>query len=105
MAQFDVYVNPGKTNRPAYPYLVDIQNPVISDIATRIVIPLGKAGLFKNKIMKGLTLEVEYEGERMLLLTPQIASVPAKILKSPIGSLEHLRDDIISTLDFAVTGI
>ena len=105
MAQFDVYVNPSKTNRFAYPYLVDIQNPVISDIATRIVIPLGNAGLFKNKTMKGLTLEVEYEGERLLLLTPQIASVPAKVLKSPIGSLEHLRDNIVSALDFAVTGI
>lgn len=35
MAQFDVYVNPSKTNRSAYPYLVDIQNPVISGKLTR----------------------------------------------------------------------
>ena len=105
MAQFDVYVNPSKTNRSAFPYLVDIQNPVISDIATRIVIPLGKADLFKYKTMKGLTPEVEYKEEQLLLLTPQIASVPAKVLKSPIGSLEHLRDDIVSALDFAITGI
>ena len=105
MAQFDVYINPSKTSRSAFPYLVDIQSPVISDIATRIVIPLGEADLFKNKIMKGLTPEVEYGGERLLLLTPQIASVPTKILKTPIGSLEHFRDGIVSALDFAITGI
>ena len=105
MAQFDVYINPSKTSRSAFPYLVDIQSPLISDIATRIVIPLGKADILKNRTMKGLTPEVEYEGNRLLLLTPQIASVPAKVLKSPIGSLEHLRDGIVSALDFAITGI
>ncbi len=105
MAQFDIYVNPNKTNRTAYPYLVDVQNPVISDIATRIVIPLGKAELLRNRKMGRLTPEVEYHGERLLLLTPQITSVPANVLKSPVGSLENLRDNIVSALDFAVTGI
>jgi len=26
-------------------------------------------------------------------------------LKQPIGTLEHLRDEIIAALDFAITGI
>jgi toxin CcdB len=38
-------------------------------------------------------------------MIPQIASIPAKVLKEPIGTLLHLRDEIISALDFAITGI
>lgn len=105
MAQFDVYINPSRNTRTAFPYIVDIQNSVISDIATRIVIPLGKLDNFKNEKLKGLTPEVEYEGKPFLLLTPQIASVPSKILKKPIGSLSHLRDEIVAAIDFAITGI
>ena len=105
MAQFDVYKNPSRTTQKAYPFIVDIQHELISDIATRMVIPLGKLSHFKNEQMRGLTPEISYEGEKLLLLTPQIASIPVTLLKKPIGSLSHFRDDIISSLDFATTGI
>lgn len=105
MAQFDVYQNPSKTTRNAFPYLVDIQSPVISEISTRIVIPLGRLNSFKNEVMINLTPVIEYDGEKLLLLSPQIASIPSKLLKDPIGSLNHFRDEIISALDFAITGV
>ena len=105
MAQFDVYRNPSTTTRDHYPYLVDIQNPYLQELATRIVIPLGKASLFKNTAMKGLTPEVTFHDEKLLLLTPQISSMPKKQLKESIGSLSHLRDELINALDFAVFGI
>ena len=105
MRQFDVYANPSKATRKAYPFIVDIQSNVISEIATRIVLPLGRKAHFRNEEMKGLTPTITYEGEDFLLLTPQIASMPAKTLKDPIGSLSHLRDEIIAALDFAITGI
>jgi len=38
-------------------------------------------------------------------LAPQITSMPAKLLKDPVGSLSHLRDEIIGALDFAIIGI
>ena len=105
MAQFGVYQNPSKNTRSTFPYLVDIQNPAISDIATRIVIPLGRLQSFDNRSMNNLAPEIEYDGEKLLLLTPQIASIPSKHLKDPIGSLSHFRDDIIAAIDFAITGI
>lgn len=74
-------------------------------MATRIVIPLGKRSHFKNEPIDRLTPAVEYEGEKLLLLTAQIASIPAKALKNPVGSLAHFRDEIIGSLDFAITGI
>ena len=105
MAQFDVYQNPSRNTRSLFPYVVDIQSPSVSDIATRIVVPLGKLQNFKSESMKGLTPEVEYDGKKLILLIPQIASIPSKTLSKPIGSLSHFRDEIIAALGFAITGI
>ena len=103
MAQFDVYPNPSSTTRSIFPYIVDIQNPLISDIATRIVVPLGNLEHFKNEKMDLLTPQIEYEGKQLLLLVPQIASMPSKSLRNPVGSIVHMRDEIIAALDFAIT--
>ena len=105
MAQFDIYKNPSRTTRAIFPYILDVQNPVISDIATRIVIPLGKLDRFRHEKMDKLTPVIEYGGEKLLVLTPQLASVPARLLKKSTGSLNHFKDEIIAALDFAITGI
>ena len=104
MAQFDVYVNPSQSSRAFYPYLVDIQTPYIAELATRIVIPLGLYSAFGGEAMKGLTPIITFEDEKLLLLTPQMASLPTKRLHDPIGTLAHLRDRIIGAVDFALTG-
>lgn len=105
MAQFDVYPNPSRATKKHLPYLLDIQNPFLNDLSTRLVIPLGIKSVLRNEVMDRLTPEVSYEGEELLILTPQMSSVPVSILKKPLGSLSHFRDEIISALDFAVTGI
>lgn len=105
MAQFDVYQNPSRKTKAHYPYVVDIQSPHISEIATRIVIPLGRLSSFSNEAMSGLTPQISYLNEELLLLTPQISSISAKQLVKPIGSLVHFRDQIIDALDFAIAGI
>ena len=105
MSQFDVYANPSEATKSVYPYIVDIQSSVVTEIATRIVLPVARKELFKGEELKGLTPLIEYEGEEFLLLVPQIASMPSKTLRNPIGSLSHLRNEIIAALDFAITGI
>jgi len=105
MPQFDVYTNPSKKSRTYYPYLIDIQNNYISELDTRIVIPLGKASFFENEIMTKLQIKIAYEDQELILMTPQISSIPRSSLKEPIGSLKHLQQDIIDALDFAITGI
>ena len=89
----------------AYPYIVDIQNSLISDIATRIVIPLGKLSHFRHESMSKLIPIVEYKNEQFVLLTPQIASIPSTSLQNPVGSIKSMRDEISVAIDFAITGI
>ncbi|WP_027961398.1 CcdB family protein [Halomonas halodenitrificans] len=105
MAQFDVYLNPNKTSKAHYPYLVDIQSSLLSELATRIVIPLGKRSAFGSEAMQGLTPEVSFFEQELLLLTPQVSSVQKKHLKNSVGSLSHFRDQIVGALDLAITGI
>ena len=55
--------------------------------------------------MANLTPEINFENESLLLLTPQVSSVPANILQNPVGSLAHFREQILNALDFAISGI
>jgi len=105
MRQFDVCPNLNPRTRDTFPFIVDIQSQLISELATRIVIPLGRRARFGADFMAVLTPVVGYAGEQLLLQTPQIASMPSKMLRDPIGSLDHFRTDIIASLDFALSGV
>ncbi|MGB5325873.1 MAG: CcdB family protein [Pseudomonadales bacterium] len=105
MAQFDVFNNPSKVTSKHFPYLVDIQSTYLEELATRIVVPLAKASEFKKGAMKGLTPELQFDNEKLLFLTPQISSMPKKHLKDAVGSVSHLREELLNSLDFAVLGI
>lgn len=89
----------------AYPFIVHIQSDIISDLAARIVVPLRRKTGFKKEELQRLTPTIEYDDKEELLLVPQVASIPARVLKYPIGSLSHLRDEIVAALDFAITDI
>ena len=78
MAQFDVYVKPSNATRRRFPYLLDIQSEYLDELATRIIIPLADATLFKSSAMKILTPEVTFSDEQLLVLTPQISSMAKK---------------------------
>lgn len=71
----------------------------------RIVIPLGKRSAFGSEGMQGLTPEISFAEQELLLLIPQISAVSEKYLRHPVGSLSHFRDRIVGALDTAITGI
>lgn len=105
MPQFDVYRNPSKKTKEAYPFLVDVQNPVIDQLSTRLVVPLTAARIKPNMLMRKLTPIVEFEDSDYLFVTQQLTSMPNEILKSPVGTLQDSRAILIDAIDFAITGI
>lgn len=105
MAQFEIYRNPSQKTKEAFPYIVDIQHSIINDLATKLIIPLANAEAMSNQAMKKLTPLIEYNDRQYLLVTPQLTSMPKRLLKQPLGTIELQRHQIIDALDFAITGI
>ncbi|MEQ8952592.1 MAG: CcdB family protein [Gammaproteobacteria bacterium] len=104
MEQFDVYKNPSATSSSRIPYLVDIQSPLLSQLITRIVIPLARLETLEGESIRQLCPPLNYGDESLVLLTTNIAGIRSNLLREPIGSLEHERETIVNALDFAICG-
>lgn len=105
MEQFTLYKNENKNSKKAYPYFVDVQSDLLSDLNSRIVLPLAAQKTLKNLNAKKLCPIIEIDGDKFILLTHQMTSVPSTILKKKAGSLEHYRYDILGAIDLLLTGI
>lgn len=105
MARFDIYINPGQTKKSDVPFLLDVQCDFLNVLESRIVVPLRRVDRFdKVALPKNLSPVFEIAGLSCFMETPKLASVPARILKSPITSLSAHHDTIISALDFVFQG-
>ena len=104
MAQFSVYRNKNPRTKTTFPLLVDIQSDVLEPLNTRVVVPLTRSAALTKKPVSHLTPEVSFEGDRYLLMTPQLAGVNRTELGSLAGSLAEERQTILAALDFLLTG-
>ena len=102
MNQFSVYANPNKNTAKAFPYLVDVQNKLLGNLSTRIVIPLASSPA--NDAIANLCPVITVNNRPCVLLTQQISCVPVSILKTLVCSIEDQRYEILNALDFAITG-
>ena len=105
MPQFDVYRNADAASRATYPFLLDVQSDLLSDLSTRAVVPLCLASTMKGKLLGTLTPILEVERKSYALLTPQLAGISAKQLGAKIADMRGRRQEIIAALDFLITGI
>jgi toxin CcdB len=105
MPQFTVYRNKNPQTLSAVPFLLDVQNDLLSDLETRVVIPLRPVSAILGKVLKPLMPVLEIEGGRFVLLTPQMAGIPKSELGASVIRVEHYRSEIIAAIDFLVTGI
>jgi len=105
MAQFDVYKNKNPKSKSAYPFLVDVQSDLLSDLQTRVVVPLIKLTALRKKPIRDLTPVVNIDGGKFLLLIPQLAGISITELGQPVGEVAAHRDEIVAALDFLITGV
>jgi len=105
MAQFDIYRNANPATRARIPYLLDVQSDLLDPLATRVVVPLCKPEVLKGKLAERLNPVFEVEGNKMAMLTPELAGVFRKILGERVGNLANERYSIIAALDLLITGI
>ena len=105
MGQFMLYKNEDNTTNKTYPFFVDIQNSLLSDLNSRLVIPLSHYSALEKTDAKKLCPIIEIEEDSFVLLTHQMTSVPTSILKTEVVSIEHYRYQILDALDMLVSGI
>jgi toxin CcdB len=105
MGQFAVHRNPNPATRSAIPLLLDVQNDLLEDLGTRVVIPLYKAGADDGQAIERLTPRVEVAGASYIAMTSELAGIPRKSLGAQVADLAHRRNAIVAALDFLFTGI
>jgi toxin CcdB len=104
MPQFSVYRNKNLRGSAFYPPLVDVQSELLEELETRVVIPLARSTGFSAFPLRRLMPAIELEGERYVLMTPQLAGVPRRDLGPHTGSAVTESRAICTALDFLIRG-
>ncbi len=88
MSQYYLYKNENKNSKKIYPLFVDVQSDLLDDLNSRVVIPLSLNKETNNTNAKNLCPTFNIEGKKYILLTHQMTSVPASLLKK---KQDHLK--------------
>jgi toxin CcdB len=105
MPQFSVYKNKNPKTRSAYPYVVDIQCDLLSDLGTRVVVPLIKRSALAKKPTKNLMPAISVDGHEFIMMVSQLAAIAVGDLGVPVASAIEHRGEVVAAVDFLITGI
>ena len=105
MSQFSVYENKDKATKKTYPYFLNVQNDLLDELNSRVVIPFSTTGSIKHRDAKKLCPIIQIKGKGFVLLTHQITTVPESFLSSKVDEVDSFRTEIISAIDLLFTGI
>ena len=105
MAQFSLYKNHDKRSKNTYPYFVDVQNSLFSDLNSRLVVPFARHEYLGKTDVERLCPVIPINGRNYVLLTHQTTSVPVAILSKEEISLEAYRYEVLDAIDMLITGI
>ena len=99
MARFSLYQNSDDHTKTT-PYLLDVQTDLLSELNTRVVIPLRKSGQYKSlSSSQDLMPSFIIHGKSFVLDTPRMAAVPIKYLKNELGNLRDQQHIVIAAID------
>jgi len=101
MPQFFAYKNPRPSKAKA-PFLLDVQTDLLG-LATRAVVPLAKPQAFGPPV-KRLHPVLTVAGSAYVMVTEEIANLPARELREPVADLNADREAIRNALDLLLVG-
>ncbi|MEI6388776.1 MAG: CcdB family protein [Spirochaetota bacterium] len=104
MAQFRIHANTNSDTKAEFPFLLDVQSDLLSDLETRMVIPLASHSNPKYKSISQLTPLIEVKGKKYLALTPLMAGISKRVLGPEAADASKLRHDLIGAVDLLITG-
>ena len=98
MSKYDVYPNPSGEG-----YLLDVQTDLLSDLNTRVVVPL----LPRSKAPRAasrLNPIFDVNGAQFVMVTQFMAAVPIGFLKQPVGNLAEDYESVTVAIDMLMQG-
>ena len=102
MAQFDLFENP---RSKTYPFLLDVQADLLRSLASRVVVPLAPVTRLRGKPLTRLNPLVSIAGRQYAAMFQELAAIPTKALRAPVGDLRSRRPELIAALDLLFTGV
>ena len=103
MRQFDVVENRNPDTSDQVPYLLLLQADLFDELETRVVAPLIPADRYGPRL-DWLNPTVRVGKIEYVVSMAELAGVPAFIIGDPVDSAESKRHEVISALDFLITG-
>ncbi len=101
MARFDIY----KHDSAAVSLVLDVQANLLSDLHTRVVVPLVLEAKAKKEPLPKLKPVIKVKGKNYIVMTTDIAAVRTKDLGAIVGNVEDAYRQVITTaLDFLYQG-
>ena len=86
MAQFDIYENLNPKTNEDIPFLLDIQNDILKNLSTRVVVPL----ILNMKPAKILNPQFQINNLTLTMSTAEMAGISIDTLGPIILSLIHI---------------
>jgi toxin CcdB len=105
MSQYHIYENLNPTSKQTYQYLIDVQTTLLTDLETRIVIPVALKSKFGKGIIKNLNPLITINKKDYVIITQQISAIPINQLGSAVCDCLSSRQEILAAIDFLITGI
>jgi toxin CcdB len=101
MARFDVH----RYASASTPLVLDVQADLLSNLATRVVIPLAPEAIHASEATPRLKPVVEVDGSRYVVMTTDIGTLKSAELGEVVGNLEkRYRAEIVAAIDFVLQG-
>ncbi|UOA34066.1 Toxin CcdB (plasmid) [Sulfitobacter sp. DSM 110093] len=98
MPKYDVFPNPSGDG-----YLLDVQTDLLSDLNTRMVVPLLPTSSAPKSATR-LNPVFDFEDQQVVMVTQFMAAVPAGILRVSIGKLDEEFEKVTSAIDMLFQG-
>ncbi|MEE2000772.1 CcdB family protein [Alkalimonas sp. MEB108] len=105
MAQFFAYKNANPKTRQQYPYLLDIQSDLLSELKTTVVIPLSPAEIAAPMSLTRLNPSCTLDGKVFIVRTQDIAGIDRSQLRGQAYDLTAYRSEVMAAVDFILSGI
>ncbi len=98
MSKYDVFPNPSGDG-----YLLDVQTDLLSDLNTRVVVPLLPISSAPKPATR-LNPIFDFEDQPVVMVTQFMAGVPTGILKNSVGKLDEEFEKVTSAIDMIIQG-